>query len=106
MLKQTGRYALAAVVGLGLAAGAGVAKAETPKSGCVLNFVVGSKIPSYDGHQETTFGMIHPIRPFYSTLIRVNPSNPQDPTDFECDVCVGDVPEPTEGGTKYTVQAP
>lgn len=102
MLKQTGRYALAAVVGLGLAAGAGVAKAETPKSGGVLNFVVGSKIPSYDGHQETTFGMIHPIRPFYSTLIRVNPSNPQDPTDFECDVCVGDVPEPTEGGTKYT----
>ena len=27
-----------------------------------LNFVVGSKIPSYDGHVETTFGMIHPIR--------------------------------------------
>lgn len=104
MLKQTGRYALAAAVGLGLAAGAGVAKADghSPKSGGVLNFVVGSKIPSYDGHQETTFGMIHPIRPFYSTLIRVNPSNPQDPTDFECDVCVGDVPAPTEGGTKYT----
>ena len=104
MLKQTGRYAHAAAVGLGLAAGAGAAKADghSPKSGGVLNFVVGSKIPSYDGHQETTFGMIHPIRPFYSTLIRVNPSNPQDPTDFECDVCVGDVPAPTEGGTKYT----
>lgn len=102
MLKQTGRLALAAAVGVGLTVGAGATKAETPKSGGVLNFVVGSKIPSYDGHQETTFGMIHPIRPFYSTLIRVNPSNPQDPTDFECDVCVGEVPEPTEGGTKYT----
>lgn len=104
MLKQTGRLTLAAAVGLGLMAGAGVAEAagHSPKSGGVLNFVVGSKIPSYDGHIETTFGMIHPIRPFYSTLIRVNPSNPSDPTDFECDVCVGDVPEPTENGTKYT----
>ncbi len=102
MLKQTGRLALAAAVGLGLAAGAGAAKAQTPKSGGVLNFVVGSKIPSYDGHQETTFGMIHPIRPFYSLLIRVNPANPSDPTDFECDLCEGDVPEATEGGTKYT----
>jgi peptide/nickel transport system substrate-binding protein len=46
--------------------------------------------------------MIHPIRPFYSLIIRVNPNNPSDPTDFECDLCEGDVPEPTEGGTKYT----
>ena len=102
MLKQTGRLALAAVVGLGLAAGAGAAKAQTPKSGGVLNLVVGSNIPSFDGHQETTFGMIHPIRPFYSLIIRVNPNNPSDPTDFECDLCEGAVPEPTEGGTKYT----
>lgn len=102
MLKYTGRLALAAAVGFGLAAGAGAAKAETPKSGGVLNFVVGSNIPSFDGHQETTFGMIHPIAPFYSLLIRVNPSNPSDPTDFECDLCVGEVPEPTDNGTTYT----
>ncbi len=76
--------------------------AETPKRGGILNFVVGSKIPSYDAHQEVTFGMIHPIRPFYSVLIRVNPENPQDATDFVCDLCVGDVPKPTDGGTKYT----
>ena len=31
------------------------------KPGGTLDFVVGSKIPSYDAHQETTFGMIHPI---------------------------------------------
>jgi peptide/nickel transport system substrate-binding protein len=74
--------------------GAGAAfavAAATPamavKRGGVLNIVVGSKIPSYDGHRETTFGMIHPIRPFYSLLIRVNPDNPQSTSDFQCDVC-------------------
>ena len=46
--------------------------------------------------------MIHPIRPFYSLLIRENPDNPASPTDFVCDLCVGDVPKGTEGGTKYT----
>jgi len=102
MLKLTGRLALAAAVGFGLAAGAGAAKAETPKHGGILSFVVGSKIPSFDAHQETTFGMIHPIAPFYSLLIRVNPANPGDPTDFECDLCEGKVPEATENGTKYT----
>lgn len=78
------------------------AQAAEPKKGGVLNFVVGSKIPSYDGHVESTFGMIHPIAPFYSLLIRVNPDNPQSATDFVCDVCEGDVPKGEEGGTKYT----
>jgi peptide/nickel transport system substrate-binding protein len=101
------KLAVSLAVGAGVALGAGVtatstATAATPKSGGVLNFVVGSKIPSYDGHKETTFGMVHPIRPFYSLLIRVNPDNPSSPTDFVCDVCEGDVPKPTEGGTKYT----
>ena len=73
-----------------------------PKKGGTLKFVVGSKIPSYDGHIESTFGMIHPIRPFYSLLIRVNPNNPASPTDFVCDVCEGGIPQPTEGHTKYT----
>ncbi len=91
-----------AVLGGALAAGAQDARAETPQTGGDLNIVVGSKIPSYDGHIESTFGMIHPIKPFYSGLIRVNPDNPSSPTDFVCDVCVGDVPEPTEDGTKYT----
>jgi len=98
------RLAVSLAVGAGLALGSvGIASAmEKPKSGGILNFVVGSKIPSYDGHKETTFGMIHPIRPFYSLLIRVNPNNPSSPTDFVCDLCEGDVPKPTENGTKYT----
>jgi len=76
--------------------------AETPVKGGSLNYVVGSKIPSYDGHQETTFGMIHPIRPFYSLLVRINPDNPQSPTDIICDLCEGKVPEPTNDGKTYT----
>ena len=72
------------------------------KKGGELNFVVGSKIPSYDGHAETTFGMIHPIRPFYSLLIRVNPDDPASPTDFVCDTCEGGVPKGEDGGKSFT----
>lgn len=80
------------ILAIALGAGAAVALAAASpamavKRGGVLNIVVGSKIPSYDGHRETTFGMIHPIRPFYSLLIRVNPDNPQSVSDFVCDLC-------------------
>jgi peptide/nickel transport system substrate-binding protein len=46
---------------------------ETPRSGGELVFVVPSQPPSYDGHQEETFGLIHPIAPHYSTLLKVDP---------------------------------
>ena len=78
---------------------AGSAVADEPKNGGTLNFVVGSKIPSYDAHVETTFGMIHPIAPFYSLLIRVNPDNPAE-NDFQCDVCESF--EVSEDGLTYT----
>ena len=93
------KLAVAGLVGVGLSVSAAQAM---PKKGGVLNFVVGSKIPSFDGHIEGTFGMIHPIRPFYSLLIRVNPDNPSSPTDFVCDVCEGDVPKGEDGGKKFT----
>jgi peptide/nickel transport system substrate-binding protein len=97
------RHALALGAGaVALAVAGGSALADTPKRGGVLNFVVGSKIPTYDAHRESTFGMIHPIRPFYSLLIRVNPDNPQSPTDFQCDLCEGGVPSPTNDGKTYT----
>ncbi len=76
------------------------AVAETPKYGGTLNIVVGSRIPSYDAHVETTFGMIHPIAPFYSLLFRVNPDNPADPTDLQCDVC--DSYDVSADGKTYT----
>jgi len=85
---------LGATVALGMASAAGAA--ETPVRGGILNFVVGSKIPSYDAHQETTFGMIHPIAPFYSLLIRVNPENPMS-KKFVCDLCEGDFKTAPDG---------
>ncbi len=75
--------------------------AETPKRGGILTFVVASYPPSFDGHREYTFAMLHPTRPFYSVLIRVNPDNPSSPTDFVGDVAL-EVPGPTDGGRKYT----
>ena len=32
-----------------------------------------SEPPSYDAHQEETFGVIHPMAPHYSTLLKVDP---------------------------------
>lgn len=51
------------------------AQAETPRSGGELVFAVGGTPPSYDGHRETTFAMLHPIAPHYSTLLRFDPQN-------------------------------
>jgi len=105
-MKNLQRHAIALSVCTAIAAAAGsTAIAATPKSGGVLEFVVGSKIPSYDGHAETTFGMIHPIRPFYSLLFRVNPENPQSPVDFQCDICEGEISlegDAGSGGKMYT----
>jgi peptide/nickel transport system substrate-binding protein len=74
---------------------------ERPVRGGELTFVVpASGFPSMDAHRETTFAVIHPLRPFYSLLIKANPDNPADPTDF-----VGDVAESwqeSDGGKTYT----
>jgi peptide/nickel transport system substrate-binding protein len=71
------------------------------EKGGTLEFVVAGEAPSKDGHQETTYAVIHPYAPMYSLLIRVNPDNPQS-ADFVCDLCEGDVPQPTDGGKTYT----
>ena len=68
MRKIAVKSVVALVVGLSLALWAGgpaAAQTETPQSGGILNFVVGSKIPSYDGHMELS--LIHisePTRPY------------------------------------------
>jgi peptide/nickel transport system substrate-binding protein len=87
---------LAAGVALPLAAIATGGAAE-PKRGGILSFVVPDEPPSWDGHRETTFALIHPFAPFYSLLIKVNPENPSSPTDFVCDLCT-EMPKPTDGG--------
>src|SRR5216683_1895838 len=48
---------------------------EQPHSGGELIMAVPSEPPSYDGHREETFGLIHPIAPFYSLLLRVDPND-------------------------------
>ena len=60
---------------------------DKPRSGGELVFVVPSEPPSYDAHQEETFGVIHPMAPHYSTLLRV------DPTDKTGTKPVGDLAE-------------
>ncbi len=86
MHRTLWKIALGAVAAIAISATA-MAQDGEPKYGGVLTFVVGSEAPSWDGHIETTFGTIHPIAPFYSLLVRVNPENPGDPTDIQCDVC-------------------
>ena len=57
---------------LGLVAAPAFAQ-DKPRSGGELVFVVPSEPPSYDAHKEETFGVIHPMAPLYSTLLKVDP---------------------------------
>ena len=51
------------------------AEKEKPRQGGELVFAVGGTPPSFDGHRETTFAMLHPVAPHYSTLLRFDPQN-------------------------------
>ena len=51
----------------------GTAQVEKPRAGGELIFAVGEAPPSFDGHRETTFAMLHPVGPHYSTLLRFDP---------------------------------
>ena len=100
MRRSTSKLAASIAVGAALGLTAGTAAAQ--EKGGILKYVIPSNPPSADAHRETTFGTIHPFAQFYSTLIRVNPDNPSSPTDIVCDLCVGNVPAPANGGKKYT----
>ncbi|HVJ12989.1 MAG TPA: hypothetical protein VNC62_15570, partial [Burkholderiales bacterium] len=65
MEQRTRLIALAAAALLSLPL-----QAQSPRPGGELVFPVPSEPPSYDGHREETFGLIHPIAPFYNTLLR------------------------------------
>ena len=67
---------LSAVLALALVLTGQPAGAQQPRYGGELVFPVPSEPPSYDGHREETFGLIHPFAPFYSTLLRVDPTDP------------------------------
>ena len=68
-----------------------------PRAGGELVFAVPSEPPSYDGHREETFGLIHPVAPFYSLLLRVDP--------VDSNKIVGDLAESwtvSDDGLTYT----
>jgi len=101
------RISKLAAIGLGMALGVAAlalpaTAADTPKRGGTLTFLIPADAPpSLDGHRETTFATIHTAAPFYSVLIRIDPNNPSNSTDFVCDLCTA-VPVPTDGGKTYT----
>ena len=96
------RFGFTPVLAAALACGATFAKAEAPKRGGVLTYMIPADGgPSLDGHRETTYAVVHATTPFYSVLIRVNPDNPSSTTDFVCDLCT-EMPKPTDNGLTYT----
>ena len=61
---------------LALAVGpAGPVGAQQPRSGGTLNYIVEAEPPSFDAHRETTFAMLHPIRPHYNLLVKFDLQN-------------------------------
>ncbi len=70
---------------------------EKPQTGGTLTFIVNAEPPSFDGHRETTFALLHPIAPHYSLLYKFNPS---DLTKVVPDVAAGD---PQVSADKLTV---
>jgi peptide/nickel transport system substrate-binding protein len=46
------------------------ALAQAPQKGGTLSFAVVAEPPNYDCHASTTFALIHPIAPHYSTLLK------------------------------------
>jgi peptide/nickel transport system substrate-binding protein len=52
-----------------------LATGEKPTPGGTLTFIVNAEPPSFDGHRETTFALLHPIAPHYSLLYKFDPDN-------------------------------
>src|SRR5579859_7051257 len=75
---------------------------DAPKRGGTLTYMIPADAPpSLDGHREATYALVHAVAPFYSVLMRVNPENPSDTTQFVCDLCTS-IPKPTDDGKSYT----
>ena len=51
------------------------AQAQTPKKGGTLVFAVVAEPPNYDCHANDSFAFLHPVRPNYSTLLKIDPDN-------------------------------
>jgi peptide/nickel transport system substrate-binding protein len=65
------------LVAIALAQWCVVTAEEIPRQGGELVFVVPAEPPSFDGHREETFAMLHPVAPSYNTLLRTDPTERQ-----------------------------
>ena len=73
MKHSLGTLALALISSAALALGGAFCLCrKRRKPGGTLNFAVVSSPPSNDCHAETTFGMIHPVTPHYSLLLKID----------------------------------
>ena len=75
--RQSGVAVCAAVFVLALmAAPAAMAQGQyQPQYGGTLDFAVPKDPPSFDGHRENTFALIHPVAPHYSLLLKFDQWN-------------------------------
>ena len=76
------------------------AAGEQPQPGGTLTFIVNAEPPSFDGHRETTFALLHPIAPHYSTLYKFDPN---DLTKVIPDVAAA-MPEVSADKLTYTIK--
>ncbi len=49
--------------------------AQQPRRGGTLPYIVTALPPSFDAHRETTFAMLHPIKPHYNLLVKLDTHN-------------------------------
>src|SRR5918996_6489205 len=97
VLRSFAVLSLASLLLLPVSAGA----QDKPRYGGELIFVVPAEPPSYDGHREGTFAMVHPVAPHYNTLLRT------DPNDKSGTKVIGDLAESwtiSPDGKTYTLK--
>jgi ABC-type transport system substrate-binding protein len=75
-----------------------VSAGEAPKRGGTLNFGVVAEPPTTDCHATTTFAMVHPVAPQYSTLLVF--TGPHDNLKIEGDLA--ESWEVAKDGLSYT----
>jgi peptide/nickel transport system substrate-binding protein len=81
-----------------LTTGGAVAAGDIPKRGGTLNFAVVAEPPNTDCHATTTFAMVHPVAPQYSTLLMF--TGPHDNLKIEGDLA--ESWEVAKDGLSYT----
>ncbi len=81
MSKLTSIATVLSVLSVSVAA---PAFAQTPKRGGILNYAVVAELPTTDCHAATTFAMVHPVAPQYSTLLKI--VGPHDKSRIEGDL--------------------